>query len=101
MKRMTAEEVAGKLERLATVWRSVNIDRSIAHKDAACDVRDNLVPQWQDEPTENGWYYLRCSGVNGPPVKCEKLGRGRWMAFCGGTWIEIDCQVCPIGARPQ
>ena len=112
-KRMTAEEVADKLERLATVWRSVNIDRSIAHKDAACDVRDNLVPQWQDEAVEGPCW------VRGVDAVCsvyhwhddEQNGDGGWSIEYIVTrddgssemrWEPLNGrQVCPIGARPQ
>ena len=43
-KRMTAEEVAEWASCKASIWQDVNLI------DAAQLVRDNLVPQWQDEP---------------------------------------------------
>ena len=110
-KRMTAEEVADKLERLVTVWRSVNVDRSIAHKEAACYVRDNLVPQWQDEPDEESWCWVE--GVEFPVY----VHRTDWQDVeDNGTWSVTGFshdsggedyrplagrRVCPIGARPR
>ena len=104
MKRMTAEEVADKLERLVTVWRSVNVDRSIAHKEAACYVRDNLIPQWQDEPDEEGEYHVR--GIDQVCyVSDDIVWRPTWDKESESARIIEEPlngrQVCPIGERPQ
>mgnify|MGYP006883571147 CR=1 FL=1 len=58
-------------------------------------IREHLVPQWQDEPDADGWYWVE--GLNGPQ-KIYRLSDERWFV------LGIDAlksRVCPIGARPK
>ena len=118
-KRMTAEEVADKIMRLRD--DQVVRDQCWLHHNAAyvsfaiADglVRENLVPQWQDEAVEGPCW------VRGVDSVCsvyhwhddEQPGDGGWsieyiVTRDDGTsemrWEPLNGrQVCPIGARPQ
>ena len=105
-KRMTAEEVLADLQdelHHATEWfeaSSQPFDQGLASGFAkAVDlVRDNLIPQWQDEPDADGWHWVE-GGVQ--PHRAMQRDDGTWMWFCNGYSVDVCGRCCPIGARPQ
>ena len=62
---MTVSEVVATLEREAAAWSDSGTGLvGAAYEAAAKLVRDNLVPQWQDEPDGDGWHLVR--GIDVP-----------------------------------
>ena len=62
---MTAIEVAAKFERNAADNEEFELPYPArCWQSAANIVRDNLVPQWQDEPDGDGWHLVR--GIDVP-----------------------------------
>ena len=104
MKRLTAEEVAERFakEPGGDVWR-------VAHMECASVVRTNLVPQWQDEPDESGWYFVESMEDEDPcylyydEEKWKFLYIDRNIHGNDDVFVDelADRRVCPIGARPK
>jgi hypothetical protein len=110
MARLTAEEVADAMnaEGIAAthgdVWK-------VAHLRCEYIVRDNLVPHWQDEPTEEGEYHVRgidrvCwvyrEDTEGQPWAVELLSTDAGTLATEIRWEPLNGrQVCPISQRPK
>ena len=91
MKRLTAAEVAEKIDAIARHAFESGYDELLR---AADIVRDNLIPQWQDEPDVDGWYWIE--GDNAPQY--HYFENGYWR-ICGNR--TDGSRVCPVGARPS
>ena len=95
MKRFTAEEVATLLAGYAETgdiypgWTT-----HAAYEHSRDLVRKNLIPQWQDEPDEDGWYWVE--GDDAPLY--HYFENGYWR-ICGNR--TDGSRVCPVGARPS
>ena len=102
MKRMTAEKVAAQFE-------AMGASAGGAWNHAAQIVRENLVPQWQDEPDESGWYFVESMEDEDPcylyydEEKWKFLYIDRNIHGNDDVFVDelADRRVCPIGARPS
>lgn len=115
MKRMTAEKVAAQFE-------AMGASAGGAWNHAAQIVRENLVPQWQDEPDEDTharcpWWWCEDLGKDSPPqllrcyrpLKATLLGDltvdmqapKEWTRWTVSGWVPLVGRVCPIGERPK
>ena len=100
MKRLTAEEVASDMARLAEIGEVYSGWTTHAAYEHSRDlVRANLIPQWQYAPTEGGWYWIESYA---DPVYASRRDDGSWRYQTGGGHsIDNYSRVCPIGARPS
>lgn len=95
-KRLTAEEVAAECERLAGA-SDFTLTR-VAFLEAARLIREHLVPQWQDEPSGDGWYWVE---GNTQPCYVLSLSSGWWFSFSSAPSRPLDGRrVCPVSPPP-
>ena len=96
MKRFTADDVVIELQRSRDNCGCSEYYQGVAlgFLEALKIVRDNLIPQWQDEPDVDGWYWIE--GDNAPQY--HYFENGYWR-ICGNR--TDGSRVCPVGARPS
>ena len=114
MKRMTTSEVVAEIER-RWLARAIHSDTKSRHESAIYAeclnlIRDNLVPQWQDEPDGNGQVCYVRGLAERVPLVAYRDDNERWRV-CGNIpvdreWCEIDeplngRQVCPVSPPPE
>jgi hypothetical protein len=97
-KRLTAEEVAEKIEQ-----------ECLSYDHSPGVIRDNLIPQWQDEPDGDGglvWVRFADDEKNSyrwtlPYVAWKEDGEW-WIEDWGDFTMRLDGRkVCPITPRPK
>jgi hypothetical protein len=112
-RRMTAEEVVDRCERMAG---EASLLIRPAYVRAASLVRDSLVPQWQDEPDGDGWYWCEALEDDCPPQKIHgeprlainEHGQIRdafprsleWLRWTISGWVPLVGRVAPCTGRP-
>ena len=123
MKRLTAEEVASDMARLAEIGEIYSGWTTHAAYEHSRDlVRANLIPQWQDEPTEDTharcpWWWCEDCGPESPPqlLRCYRplkaMPHGdltvdcqspkEWSRWTVAGWVPLVGRVCSIGERPS
>ncbi len=80
-----------------------------ASDDAAHGIYNNLVPQWQDEPDESGWYFVESMEDEDPcylyydEEKWKFLYIDRNIHGNDDVFVDelADRRVCSIGERPS
>ena len=97
MKRFTADDVVIELQRSRDNCGCSEYYQGVAlgFLEALKIVRDNLIPQWQDEPDEDGWYWVEGEE---DPIEIWMNQDGTWT--CDGFTKHVG-RVCPIGERPK
>ena len=100
MKRLTAEEVASEMARLAELGEVYpGWTPHAAYEHSRDLVRTHLIPQWQDEPDWAGYYWLESELGPRAVIRGED---GRWRyQLLDLSFAALRGRVCPIGARPQ
>ena len=96
---------------MAAQFEAMGASAGGAWHHAAQIVRGNLIPQWQDEPTEQGEYRVRgiervCwvyrEDAEEQPWAVEFLSTDAGTLATEIRWEPLNGrQVCPIGARPS
>ena len=121
-KRLTAEEVASEMARLAELGEVYpGWTPHAAYEHSRDLVRTNLVQQWHDEPDEESharcpWWWCEDCGPESPPqllrcyrpLKVNEHGLTvdmqvpkEWSRWTVSGWVPLVGRVCPIGARPS
>lgn len=108
-KRLTAEEVAAECERLAGS-SDCTLTR-VAFLVAARLVREHLVPEWQDGPSGDGWYWIEgvefpCRVYLTPPEDVPDNGAWSVSGFddsgVGFDYRPLNSRrVCPVSPPPD
>lgn len=111
MKRFTADDVVIELQRSRDNCGCSEYYQGVAlgFLEALKIVRDNLIPQWQDEPDESGWYFVESMEDEDPcylyydEEKWKFLYIDRNIHGNDDVFVDelADRRVCPIGARPK
>ena len=119
MKRLTAAEVAEKIDAIARHTFESGYDELLR---AADIVRDNLISKWQDEPDEDThsrcqWWWCEDCGADSPPqlLRCYRPLKAtphgnltvdmqspkEWSRWTVSGWVPLVGRVCSIGERPS
>lgn len=112
MARMTAEEVVLILSDLATTSVCEPLlPTHGAYEHAKAIVKDNLIPQWQDTPDRDGWYWCDAPECGRAPqnLKLFTLGTDStgddiqpiWKRWTVAGWVPLVGRVCPIGGEAE
>lgn len=54
---------------------------------------------WQDEPSEEGWYWCEELDADAPPQKIERNGDGKFRRWTVAGWLDLNGRVCKITER--